>query len=142
MDKYSTIPKNTKISKKLFIMKSRIINNCRYVYAVLVERIMEFAEYIKFKLKRGDEYRSNLVEIYNIKEKKINEKYVQEFLRERAKCVGPDRYRIEIRADRSPGDEETVGEVLLMRKSKLIEKATLVTKKNTPDSEKLIYWKY
>lgn len=123
-------------------MKSRIINNCKYVYAVLVERIMGFAEYIRFKLKRRDEYKSNLVEIYKIRQKFINEKFVQEFLKEREKTVGPNRYRIEIRIDCTAGDEETIGEVLLMRKSRLIEKATLVIKKNIPDSDKLIYWKY
>lgn len=123
-------------------MKSRVISNCRYVYAMFVEKIMEFTEYLRFKLKREKGNRSALVEIYMIKERYINEEHVQSLLNERKKTVGPDRYKIEIRIDRTPDEEEVIGEVILMRKNKEIERATLITKKNIPDSEKLIYWKY
>lgn len=134
--------KTQKKSKNSFTMKSRVISNCRYVYGMLAEKIMELVEYLRFLFRRENGYRSNLVEIYSIKEKYINEEYVRCFLEERKKAVSPDRYRIEIRIDRIPDDEEIIGEVLLMRKEKEIERATLVIKKNIPDEDKLIYWKY
>ena len=123
-------------------MKSKVISNCKHVYEILIEKIMEFTDYLKFKFKRQDEYRSNLVEVYNISKKYINEEYVQEFLKERQKCVGPNRYKIEVRTYDNEESEEKIGEVVLSRKKKIIEKATLVIKRNIPDSEKLIYWKF
>lgn len=123
-------------------MKSRVIDNCRYIYDMLVEKIMEFADYMKYAIRRSDEYKSNLVEIYRIKEKYLNNDFVQNFLKERQRNIAPDRYRIEVRADHVPGDEEIVGEVMLMRKDRLIERAQLITKPNIPDSEKLVYWKF
>ena len=123
-------------------MKSKVISNCKHLYEILIEKIMEFTDYLKFKFKRQDEYRSNLVEVYNISKKYINEEYVQEFLKERQKCVGPNRYKKEIRTYDNEESEEKIGEVVLSRKKKIIEKATLVIKRNIPDSEKLIYWKF
>lgn len=123
-------------------MRSKVINNCRYVYDMLVEKIMECAEFLKFEIGRKNEYKSNLVEIYKIKEKHLNNDFVKEFLKERKKSIAPDRYKIEIVADNTPGNEETIGEVILMRKNKLIEKAQLLTNPNVPDAEKLVYWKF
>ena len=59
IDKFSTIRKNTKILKILFTMRSKVINNCRYVYDMLVEKIMECAEFLKFEIGRKNEYKSN-----------------------------------------------------------------------------------
>ena len=123
-------------------MKGKVINNCRYVYGMLVEKIMELTEFLKFEIGRTNEYKSNLVETYRIKERYINNSFVQEFLKERQKTVGPDRYRIETIIDHTPGDEEIVGEVTLMRKNRLIEKALLITKPSAPDAEKLVYWRF
>ena len=143
MHKYNIIWENTKIFKNnLLTMKSRVINKCKYVYEVLIEKIMEFTEHLKYKFRRTDEYKSNLVEIYNIKEKHLNKEHVQAFLRERKKATAPNRYKIEVRIDKTPGNDDIIGEVTLMRKNKLIEKATLITKKNTPDPDKLIYGQY
>ena len=142
IDKFSTIRKNTKIFKILFTMRSKVINNCRYVYEMFIEKIMEFANYIKLELWRNDEYQSNLVEIYKIKDKYLNNDFVKGFLKERQKSIAPDRYKIEIIADHTVGNEEVVGEVMLMRKNKLIEKAQLLTNPRVPDSEKLVYWKF
>lgn len=134
--------KTQKFQKQLFTMKSRVISNCKHVYEMLLEKILELTDFLKFKLRRTNEYRSNLVEIYNISKEYIDKEYVQEFLKERQKCVGPNRYRIEIRTYDNENSEEVIGEVTLMRKSKIIDNATLVIKRNIPDSEKLIYWKY
>ena len=134
--------KTQKKNLNLFTMKGKVINNCRYVYGMLVEKIIELTDFLKFKLRRTNEYRSNLVEIYNISKEYIDKEYVQEFLKERQKCVGPNRYRIEIRTYDNENSEEVIGRVTLMRKSKIIDNATLVIKRNIPDSEKLIYWKY
>ncbi len=123
-------------------MKSRVINNCRHLYVMFLEKIMELWEYLKLKLKHKNSNRSDLVEIYSIKEGYINEEYVQNFLKGRIKTVGPDRYRIEVRIDKNCDEEEVIGEVTLMRKNKELEKATLITKRNIPKTEKLIYWRF
>lgn len=123
-------------------MRSKVINNCKHVYEMFFEKIMEFSEFLKFEIVQGRECKSNLVEIYKIKERFLNEEFVQSFLKERQKAIGPGRYKIEIRTDYTPGDKNIIGEVMLMRKNKLIEKAQLVTKAEVPDSEKLIYWKF
>ena len=103
---------------------------------------MEFTEFLRYAFKRTDRYRSNLVEIYKIKERYTDKEFVKEFLKERQKTVGPDRYRIEITTDYTPDSEEIIGEVILMRKNKVIEKAQLITKPNIPSAEKLIYWRF
>lgn len=123
-------------------MRSKVIKNCRYVYEMFIEKFMEFANYIKIVFRQNDEYQSNLVEIYKIKERYINNDFVKGFLKERQKSIAPDRYKIEITVDHIPGNEEVIGEVMLMRKNKLIEKAELVTNPNVPDTEKLVYWKF
>lgn len=123
-------------------MKSKVINNCRYVYGMFVEKIMEFVEFMKFEIGRKNEYRSNLVEIYRIKEIYLKSDFVLEFLKQRQKAVGPDRYKIKIENGYTGGDENVIGEVVLMRKNKLIEKAQLLTKANLPDNEKLVYWRF
>lgn len=123
-------------------MKSKVIDSCRYVYEMTVEKIMEFVEFIKFEVGRSSEHQSNLVEIYKIKHNHLKKDFVQTFLKARQKNVVPDRYRIEIIADYTPGEENIIGEVLLMRKNKLIEKAQLITKSDVPESEKLIYWEF
>lgn len=123
-------------------MRSKVINNCKYVYEMLAEKIMEFTEFIKFEIGRKEKYQSNLVEIYRIKEKYLDKDFVNAFLREREKNIGPNRYKIKIVPDPTPADEEVIGEVVLMRKNKVIEKATLITRTNIPDAEKLIYWKF
>lgn len=123
-------------------MRSKVMNNCRYVYEVFIEKIMEFTEFLKCKIRLTDKYKSNLVEIYKIKERYTNKEFVKEFIKERQKTVGPDRYKIEITTDYTPDSEEVIGEVILMRKNKVIEKAQLVTKPNIPSADKLIYWRF
>ena len=123
-------------------MRSKVINNCRYVYEMFVEKIMEFTEFLKFEIGRTDEYKSNLVEIYKIKTEYLKKDFVQEFLKERQKAVAPNRYKIEIKADDTENKDDVVGKVELMRRKKLIEKAELITKPNLPDGEKLIYWRF
>ena len=109
-------------------MRSKVINNCRYVYEMLAEKIMEFTEFIKFEIGRKEKYQSNLVEIYRIKEKYLDKDFVNAFLRERKKNIGPNRYKIKIVPDPTPADEEVIGEVVLMRKNKVIEKKQVVLK--------------
>ena len=123
-------------------MRSKVINNCRYVYEMFVEKIMEFTEFLRFELGRDKKYKSNLVEIYKIKERYMNSEFVKDFLKERQKAIAPDRYRIEITTDYTPDSEDVIGEVMLMRKNKLIEKAQLITKPNIASAEQLVYWRF
>lgn len=116
--------------------------NFKYVFKVTQERLMEWLTHLWYKFRGSGAYKSKLVEVYKIKKRFMDEDFVKEFLKERKKAVAPGRYRIEIVTDETPGDDETIGSVTLMRKKKVIDKATLVTKKYDRESEKLIYWKF
>ena len=54
----------------------------------------------------------------------------------------PRRYKIEIITDATPAEGNTIGEVMLMRKNRMIDKAQLLTNLEVPDKEKLVYWKF
>ncbi len=116
--------------------------NCKYVFKVTQERLMEWLTHLWYKFRGSGAYKSKLVEVYKIKKHFIDEDFVKEFLKERKKAVAPDRYRIEIVTDGTLSDDETIGTVTLMRKKKVIDKATLVTKKYDCENEKLIYWEF
>lgn len=122
-------------------MRSKIIRNCRYVYSMLVEKVMEYLEYFKYKFKWWNEGKRNLVERYRIKTQYINEIFVQDFLKERKKRIENYGYRIEILIENTKGNEDSIGEVELMRKNKLIERAELITRNDVPVNERLVYWK-
>ena len=108
---------------------------------MLVEKVMEYLEYFKYKFKWWNEGKRNLVERYRIKAQYINEIFVQDFLKERKKRIENYGYRIEILIENTKGNEDSIGEVELMRKNKLIERAELITRNDVPINERLVYWK-
>lgn len=116
--------------------------NCKYVFRAMQEKFMEWIHTLQLWSRNGKEYKSNLVEVYKIKREHINEDFVKEFLKERQRAVAPKKYRIEIIVDDTSAEENVIGSVTLLRKKKIIEHATLVTKKNDRESEKLIYWRF
>lgn len=122
-------------------MNYRLTNYCRCVYEVLAEKIMEWYECLRFKLCNKEEQFSRLNEVYRIKEYYMDEDFVKDFIKARKKSVGPGGYRITVTVDRKPSDKEIIGEVLLMRKKRIIERATLITRPEIPEKERLIYWK-
>ena len=102
-------------------MKTKVINNCRHVYEMIAEKIMEFIEFIRFEVGRSDKYQSSLVEIYKIKINHLNKDYVHTFLKARQNNIAPNRYKIEIVTDYTPDEESIIGEVILMRKNKILK---------------------
>jgi hypothetical protein len=108
---------------------------------VLLEKILELAEHLKYKLKWRRYYASNLIEIYHINRRFINEDFVQDFLKQREKIIKGNRYKMSVRESSLENGENIIGEVRLYRKKKFIHKATLITKGEECNS-KLIYWKF
>ncbi len=54
----------------------------------------------------------------------------------------PNRYKIEIENIDASADKERVGTVSLYRKKQLVSMATLRTKANDSEENKLIYWEF
>ena len=122
-------------------MKSKVLSYCKTHYEVLQEKILEWAEHLKYKLKCRKSYSSSLVEIYYIDKKFINEDFVQEFLKLRKKIIKDNRYKMSVVETSSNNKEDVIGEVKLFRKKTFIHKASLVIKSNDA-VQKLIYWKF
>lgn len=119
-------------------MKSKVLSNCKSYCEVLLEKFLEWAEHLKYKLKWRRNYASNLIEIYHINSRFINEDFVQDFLMMREKIIKGNRYKMSIKESGFENDENIIGEVRLYRKKKFIHKATLITK----GKDKLIYWDF
>lgn len=124
-------------------MKSSVIDKWKNVYEVFTEKCMELIEHIRFKLKFRKEYCSSLVEEYTIKKRFIKEDFVQLFLKEREKIIKEGRYKMVIREDDFTNDrEEVVGYVKLLSRKRFVHGATLVTKLDCKENERLVYWEF
>lgn len=133
--------KNTKLQASI-TMRSRIITEWRLKAEVVAEKIMEWIEFLHYKVKRRKEYSSNLVEVYTIKKECMLQEFVSEFLRARSRVIEGNRYRMIVNTCEGNGNEEEIGKVSLYRKKNLIQEARLITKPRETDKEKLIYWKF
>ena len=122
-------------------MKSKVLSICRSFYEVLQETFLEWAEHLKYKLKWRKSYSSNLIEVYCIDKRFINEDFVKDFLKQREDIIKKNRYKMNITTSTFENDKNIIGEVKLYRKKKFIHKATLITKDKDTDN-KLIYWDF
>jgi DNA-binding LacI/PurR family transcriptional regulator len=122
-------------------MKSRVLSYCKGYCEVLLEKILEWAEHLKYRVKWKRSHTSNLIEVYCIDRRFINENFVQDFLREREKIIRNNRYRMSIRETEQGSEENVIGEVRLYRKKTFIHKATLITKSGETKN-RLIYWDF
>lgn len=122
-------------------MKSKVLNICRSYYEVLQEKFLEWVEHLKYKLKWRRSYSSNLIEVYCIDKKFINEDFVKDFLKQRENIIKNNRYKMNIITSTFENNKNIIGEVRLYRKKRFIHKATL-TIKNEDTVNKLIYWNF
>ena len=122
-------------------MKIKVLSNCSNHFEVLQEKILEWVEHLKYKLRRRRSYSSNLVEVYCIDKKFIDEDFVKDFLKQREIIIKNNRYRMSIIESTYNNDENMIGEVKLYRNKTFIHKAALVIKKEETQN-RLIYWKF
>lgn len=125
-------------------MRSRILTKSKHAIDSIVERVMEWSNYLCSVFKRQKYEYSNLSEVYTIKSTVAEEKYVQNFIKERSRIIGMNRYRMSIKIDNNykesqPGE---IGKVTLYCKERYIDEAILVIKPEEQENNRLIYWKF
>ncbi len=126
-------------------MRSRVIGKCIDLIEVCSKKIREWVILLKGRCAPPGRKVSNLTEEYIIRERYAGEMFVKDFLSERTRNTMLNRYNIEVRTTAESLDEDTceemttIGKVRLMRKKKIIDEATLITKKGEGD---IIYWKF
>lgn len=123
-------------------MRGRIVSKTRFICDFIAEKVLEWAEYLFHLFKRRTVWTSNLTESYHIYEKHRNKAFVEDFLKERKRVLNINKYKMEIKTVDEDCDTNTIGEVLLLRKNKLICRATLKTKESDSPDCKLIYWSF
>lgn len=123
-------------------MRSSNISRTRFLCDLVAEKFLELVEYLSHIFKNRKEWKSNLTESYYIHSKHRGKPFVEDFLRERARILKTNRYKMETIELHDDCDENTIGRVVLYRKKKAVCEATLKTKESdTPDC-KLIYWSF
>lgn len=123
-------------------MRGRIVSKTRFVCDFIAEKVLEWVEYLFHLFKRRTVWTSNLTESYHIYKKQRNKAFVEDFLNERKRVLNINRYKMEIKTVDEDCDTNTIGQVLLLRKNKLICQATLKTKESDSPDCKLIYWSF
>ena len=89
---------------------------------------MEWIEFLRNGIVRRDQWVSNLSEHYCIYKDYMCKEFVKDFLDEREKILGNNRYKMFINIIQEKGEPGTVGKVMLYSKDKLIHQATLKVK--------------
>lgn len=125
-------------------MRSRILSKSRHLLDSVTESILEWMEHLYRSIVRNYSKCSNLTETYTIRDSVSRSTYVQNFIKERARIIGMNHYRIAINIEHEykckyPNE---IGKVTLHRKNRVIDEARLVTKENENEERKLIYWKF
>ena len=68
--------------------------------------------------------------------------FVRDFLDEREKILGNNRYKMFINIIQEKGERGTVGKVMLYSKDKLIHQATLKVKIKDDNEGNIIFWAF
>lgn len=123
-------------------MEEKEISKGRFFCECLIEKCMEFIEYIKYGGNRSREWTSNLIEYYCIHEEYIDRDFVQEFLDNRKKILNNNRYKMVVK--RLPPSEEknVIGKVMLYRKKHFIHEAKLKIRTEENKNMPLIFWSF
>ncbi len=123
-------------------MKEKEISKARTVYEYIVEKIMEWAHFLRYGLIKNSNWVSNLCEEYHIHKNHINEEYLKDFLNERRKILNNNHYKMTVKELPENEDKLIIGKVILMRKNKYIHHATLKTKDCNCSKNRLIFWSF
>jgi hypothetical protein len=121
-------------------MIKRKINTLKEIYECIIEKCMEWAYFLYNSLRSQKRWTCNLSEHYYIYKEYIGKEYVKEFLDEREKISMRNRYKIKIEILSEKADADTVGKVILYRKKRAIQQATLKVRNNRNDG--IIYWSF
>lgn len=108
----------------------------------LVEKCLEWLEYLKYRIfRRKEKWCSHLTEYYCIHRNYYEQNFVKDFLLERENILGRNKHRMAINIIPDDSDPQIVGKVLLYNKSKYIHEATLKIKLPLSGSN-IIFWSF
>ena len=125
-------------------MRSRILTKSKHFIDAVIEKIMEWYDYL-YSICRERKYEQcNLTEVYTIRGSVAENDFVQNFIKERSRIIGRSRYKISIEIDNNykETEPEEIGKVSLYCKEKHIDEARLITKPEENEKNRLIYWKF
>ena len=128
-------------------MRSRVFVKCLEWCGYFYESAMEWFYSIVEKITPHRTSGHNLTEEYTIHELYANKPFVRDFIEQRIQKAITGKYSIKIRCEPQNKEKEernvdnttAIGSVKLMRKNKLIDRATLVIKNK---ENNLIYWNF
>ena len=123
-------------------MRSRILSKSRHLLDSVTESILEWMEHLYRSIVRNYSKSSNLTETYTIRDSVSRSTYVQNFIKERARIIGMNHYRIAINIEHEykckyPNE---IGKVTLHRKNRVIDEARLVTKENENEEMEIVLY--
>lgn len=119
------------------------VNKAKFFCECFFEKCLEWVEFLRYGIVKRDEWVSNLSEEYCIYKDYMGKEFVKEFLDEREKILGSNRYKMVISIIQEKGSPGEVGKVKLYSKDKLIHQATLKVKINNDQEEgKIIFWSF
>lgn len=122
-------------------MRSRIISKTKFICDFVTEKFWNGPN--TCSICSGEERCGQATSpSYHIYKKHRGVAFVEDFLKERRRVLNINRYKMEIKTVDEDCDTNTIGQVLLHRKNKLICQATLKTKESDSPDCKLIYWSF
>lgn len=118
------------------------VSKTKFFCECFFEKCMEWIEFLRNGIVRRDKWVSNLSEHYCIYKDYMCKEFVKDFLDEREKILGNNRYKMFINIIQEKGEPGTVGKVMLYSKDKLIHQATLKVKIMDDNEGNIIFWAF
>lgn len=128
--------------KKQTIMKNRRKQNVRKRLAAICEQAFEWCSHFSYIIFGKKGFHRSITVNYSISKKWIEEEFVREFLEEREKTASINRYKITVNSEYTGSESDEIGIVMLCRKKRCIEQATLLAGKETGGGKRIIHWKF
>lgn len=118
------------------------VSKTKFFCECFFEKCMEWIEFLRNGVVRRDNWVSNLSEHYCIYKDYMGKEFVKDFLDERERILGNNRYKMLIKIIQEKGEPGTVGKVKLYSKERLIHEALLKVKIKDNKEGNIIFWAF
>lgn len=118
------------------------VNKAKFFCEYFFEKCMEWIEFFRNCIVKRDKWVSNLSEHYCIYKDYMCKEFVKDFLDERERILGNNRYKMLISIIQEKSVPGTIGKVMLYSKKRLIHQATLKVKINDGKEGNIIFWAF
>ena len=126
--------------KKQTDMKNRRAENIRKRLEALWEGALEWCSYFSCRTFRKKGFHRSISVKYSISKEWIEKEFVRDFLEERERIALINRYKITVDSNYTGRESNEIGVVMLCRKKRCIERATLSAGKEIDGSRRIIHW--